>query len=95
MPDESQDPTEDVQAPRPYLSHGREGSKDARGSRTSKPAPKKRPVKLMLAEETYEAMVIHALRRGETLSELVERAVKATCQEFLIHGKPGRKSVAG
>lgn len=68
--------------------------------RTDKPTPRagrptklvtKRPVKLMIDAAVYESMVVHGLRRGENLSELVEGLVRRHLNDFVVHRKAGPK----
>lgn len=78
-----------------YKPRRRTGKQAAKAGRTSKSAPSKRPIKLMVDQATYESMVIHSLRRGESLSELVTGLVQRGCQDYIIHAKPGPRTDVG
>lgn len=71
-----------------YRPRRRSDKPAARPGRASKPVTK-RPVKLMIDEDAYESMVVHSLRRGENLSELVTNLVRQHLNDFVIHAKPG------
>ena len=70
----------------------RRTGKAASGTTRTKPAPAKRPVKLVVDEGVYEAMVVHGLRRGETLSELISNLVKTHLTDYVIHHRPSPRS---
>ena len=77
-----------------YQPRRRKDKQTTRAGRTSKPTPTKRPVKLMIDADAYEVMVIHGLRRGENLSELVTNLVRTHLNEFVVHRKPGPQTEA-
>jgi hypothetical protein len=59
-----------------------------KGATRQKATPTKRPVKLMLETDVYEALVIHGLRRGENLSDLVAGLIRKNLCEYSIHARP-------
>jgi uncharacterized protein (DUF4415 family) len=59
-----------------------------KGTTRPKATPTKRPVKLMLDTDVYEALVIHGLRRGENLSDLVAGLIRKNLTEWSIHARP-------
>lgn len=63
-----------------------------KGTGKTKIAPNKRPVKLMLESDVYEALVIHGLRRGENLSDLVSSLVRSHLTDWVLHARPGTRS---
>jgi hypothetical protein len=75
-----------------YRPRRRADKQATRPGRPSKPAPTKRPVKLMIDVDAHELMVVHALRRGENLSELVVNLVRTHLNDFVVHRKPGPQS---
>jgi hypothetical protein len=60
--------------------------------RKATPAPARRAVKLLLAPDVHEALVLHAMRRGLTLSGQVEALIRAGCAEWTVHAKPGPRA---
>lgn len=57
-----------------------------------KPARSKRPMKLVVDVDVYEALVVHGLRRGKTLSQLVGELVRQNLTDWIVHAKPGPRS---
>jgi hypothetical protein len=73
----------------PYLPKRRKGASKPKATST------KRPVKLMLDTAEYEALVVHSLRRGLNLSELVGELIRKNLTEWSIHARPGREKGVG
>ncbi len=59
-----------------------------KGATRQKAQPTKRPVKLMLETDVYETLIIHGLRRGETLSDLVAGLIRGNLTDWSIHARP-------
>jgi hypothetical protein len=55
----------------------------------------KRALKLSLSNDVYERLFIHALRRNQNLSEVVEDLANKHLNEWILHAKPGPRSEAG
>jgi hypothetical protein len=55
----------------------------------------KRPLKLSLDTETHERLAIHALRRNQTISEVVTDLATKHLNDWILHAKPGPRSEAG
>ncbi len=73
----------------PYLPKRRKGVQ-SKGTSKGKATATKRPVKLMLDTAEYEALVVHSLRRGLNLSELVGELIRKNLTEWSIHARPGQ-----
>ena len=67
----------------------RRNASQAKGQTRQKATPTKRPVKLMIEADAYESLVLHGLRRGESLSDLVTDLVRKHLTDWVIHAKPG------
>ncbi len=78
----------------PYLPKRRKGIQ-AKGASKPKATATKRPVKLMLDTAEYEALVVHSLRRGLNLSELVGELIRKNLTEWSIHARPNQKAEGG
>jgi hypothetical protein len=76
-----------------YRPRPRKDMQAKRPGRQSK-APTKRPVKLMIPEGLYEVAIIHSLRRGESLSDLISGLIQTHLNEFVVHRKAGVGSQA-
>jgi hypothetical protein len=74
----------------PYLPKRRKGVQ-SKGPGKPKSVPTKRPVKLMLETAEYETLVVHSLRRGMNLSELVGELIRKNLTEWSIHARPGTR----
>jgi hypothetical protein len=74
----------------PYLPKRRKAIQ-AKGTSKPKATQTKRPVKLMLETAEYETLVVHSLRRGLNLSELVGELIRKNLTEWSIHARPGQK----
>ncbi len=72
----------------------RRGARQGKGNSKQKVAVTKRPVKLMLETDVYEAMVITGLRSGENLSQLVSNLVRTHLTRWVVHSRPGPRSEA-
>jgi hypothetical protein len=68
--------------------------KGTRPGRTKalKPTPAKRALKLSLEIEVVERLAIHALRRDQTVSEVVADLAVKHLNEWVLHAKPGTRS---
>jgi hypothetical protein len=71
---------------------GQKGRK-ARGQKTTG-AQGKRPLKLSLDVEIHERLAIHALRRNQTISEVVTDLATKHLNDWILHAKPGPRSEA-
>jgi hypothetical protein len=74
----------------PYLPKRRKGV-SSKGASKPKTTQTKRPVKLMLDTAEYETLVVHSLRRGLNLSELVGELIRKNLTEWSIHARPGSR----
>jgi hypothetical protein len=74
----------------PYLPKRRKGIQ-AKGASKPKATATKRPVKLVLDTVEYEALVVHSLRRGLNLSELVGELIRKNLTEWSIHARPSQR----
>lgn len=77
-----------------YRPKRRTGPKTQGTNRTSKATPKKRPVKLMMEPQVYEILVVHSLRQGMNLSEMVSDLVVKHLTQWTVHAKPGPRGTA-
>ncbi len=75
----------DNAASSPYLPKRRKGASKPKATST------KRPVKLMLETAEYEALVVHSLRRGLNLSELVGELIRKGLTDWSIHARPSQR----
>jgi hypothetical protein len=91
-PEGPQQPSED----KPSIAYRPQGQQGQRGRRpkATKAQSTKRPVKLSLETEVYERLVVHGLRRGMNLSELVSDLAIKNLNDWIVHAKPGPRSEA-
>jgi len=64
------------------------GQKSKR-AKAEKPPTGKRPLKLSVTLEAHEKLALHALKSGQTISEVVESLASDHLNQWVIHAKPG------
>ena len=74
-----------------YRSQGRRGTR----AKAPKTTGTKRPLKLSVGDEVYERLAVHAMRRKQTISEVVADLAMKHLNDWSIHARPGPKSEAG
>jgi predicted CopG family antitoxin len=82
--------TEDHKPSIAYRTQGRRGTK----AKAPKPVGAKRPLKLSVEDEVYERLAVHAMRRKQTISEVVAELAMKHLTDWIIHARPGPKSEA-
>lgn len=67
---------------------GGHGGRRARADKPTSPQGK-RALKLSVDVDTHERLALHALRRGQTISQVVMDLAGRHLNDWVIHAKPG------
>lgn len=71
--------------------HRRRAGGKATGPARQTKTVTKRPVKLVIDTTAYESLMIHSLRRGESMSDIISGLINRHLTDWIIHAKPGPK----
>jgi predicted CopG family antitoxin len=82
--------TQDQKPSIAYKPQGRRGTR----AKAPKATGAKRPLKLSVEDEVYERLAVHAMRRKQTISEVVAELAMKHLTDWIIHARPGPKSEA-